>query len=736
MPSKAVSKAASVAIVALVVLAILAGVAYHYMVSKGVTETSTSTTTVTSPQTAATTHTTSTTTSTSPPSPSSSTLTSTTTATTSPTTGTVSSTTAPTTTTATTTQGVKYVEVRDLSGKLVKVRYPVRRVVVLQSYWAEVVVALGAGDKIVGVGKWVKYDQYLPESVRSKPSVGSLFSGVNVEEVAALKPDVVITDYGYGKANEVISKLEGMGIPVIRLFCRSFNDQLKAISIIGKVLGAQGRAEELIKFMKSKYDLVREDVLKAPSKPRVVMLSAYGLLKGYLSTYANTSWGRLINEVGAINIALQKFPNKSWPKIDFETLAEWDPDVIVIVGSKSELVAALDKVLSDEKFSVLKAVKEGRVYAVPAWGSLGGVLDWGPRIVIGYEYLAKLLHPKACSNIDWRADAVYLLKHFYGVNVPEQAFVAYSIRWKEVVDFSGKAVKVPLHVRRVVDLISYVNDLALGVMNRLVGVSKYAHYNPILKKAYPNITKIPSPGSSFSLNIEQLAALKPDVVIMWNYKPSIVSEVEKLGIPVICVNVRSYNDVKALLILLGNIYGVENRAMKLINDMDKIVSMVEERVSSIPQDKRVKVLYLWSKPTWVQGGVGCIEDAIRMAGCVNPAAKYFPNKAYPIVDFEQIVKWNPDLIVIWWYARYGPKDILSNAKWSVINAVKEGRVYKEPFYEHWGPGISLFVLWLASKAYPNLFKDVNVTAIMDKYYEEWYGIKYTELFTQGGSNAR
>jgi len=722
MLRRGISKAASATLIALIILAICAGVALYYMrqSAPGTATTSSMRPSTTASRTAA-------------PQTSSTSITTTTTTSTTSTASASSSTTPSTTTharsTSPTTTAPKYVEVRDLSGKLVKVRLPVKRVVVLQPYWAEVVVALGAGDKIVGIGKWVKYDSYLPESVRSKPSVGSLFSGVNVEEVAALKPDVVITDYGYGKANEVISKLEGMGIPVIRLFCRSFNDQLKAISIIGKVLGAQSRAEELIKFMKSKYDLVREDVLKAPSKPRVVMLSAYGLLKGYLSTYANTSWGRLVEEAGAVNLALQKFPSKSWPKIGFETLAKWDPDVLIIVGSKDDLIPALDKVLSDKRFSILKAVKDGRVYGVPTFEGLGAVLDWGPRIVIGYEYVAKLLHPSACSNIDWRADAAYLIKHFYGVDVPEQAFVAYSIRWKEVVDFSGKAVKIPLHVRRVVDLISYVDDLALGVMNRLVGVSKYAYFNPIMRKAYPNITKIPSPGSSFSLNIEQLAALRPDVVLIWNYKPGIVSDIEKLGIPVICVNLRSYDDIKALLILLGNIYGVEDRALKLIKDMDSIISMVQERVSNVPQSKRVKVLYLWSTPTTIQGGVGDIEDAIRMAGCVNPAAKYFPNKAYPRVDFEQIVKWNPDLIVIWWYARFKPEDLLSSAKWSVINAVKEGRVYKEPFYEHWGPGISLFVLWLASKAYPNLFKDVNVTAVMNKYYEEWYGVKYSELFT-------
>ena len=405
------------------------------------------------------------------------------------------------------------------------------------------------------------------------------------------------------------------------------------------------------------------------------------------------------------------------------------------LACKQGICVYYNRIIEHTKHDAVKAVKEGRVYAIPAWSSLGAVLDWGPRVVIGYEYLAKLLHPDVCSGINWREDMVHLLKHFYGIDVPQQAFSAYSIWWREVVDFRGKEVKVPLHIKRVVDLISYVTDLALGVMDRLVGVSKYAYKNPLISKAYPNINEVPSPGSSFSLNVEEVAALKPDVVLMWNYKPDLVTKVEKLGIPVICVNLKSYSDIKTLITLLGEIYGVEDRAEKVISDMNSVIAMVRERVSAIPDSKKVKVLYLWSKPTKVQGGRGTMEDAIELAGCVNPAAEELPNKSYVNVDFEQIARWNPDLIVIWWYAKYGPDTLLNDSKWQVIKAVKEDNVFKEPYYEHWGPDFTLFVLWLAKKAYPSLFSGINVTEVMDEYYMKWYGVKYSDLFSeseQGG----
>ena len=130
-----------------------------------------------------------------------------------------------------------------------------------------------------------------------------------------------------------------------------------------------------------------------------------------------------------------------------------------------------------------------------------------------------------------------------------------------------------------------------------------------------------------------------------------------------------------------------------------------------------------------------MEDAIELAGCVNPAAEELASKSYVNVDFEQITRWNPDLIVIWWYAKYGPDTLLNDSKWQVIKAVKEGNVFREPYYEHWGPDFTLFVLWLAKKAYPSLFSGINVTEVMDEYYMKWYGVKYSVLFSgseQGG----
>ncbi len=650
--------------------------------------------------------------------------------TTSTTTKTTTSTTSQTTT-ATTTTTKTGITITDFRGKTITFEKPVEKIVVLSSYWAELLVALGAGDKIVGIGSYVKYDAYLPDQVKEKPVVGSVFKGVNIEEVLGLNPDVVIMDCGYSKADEIIDQLEDLGVKVIGMFASSFDDETKAIDILGKIVGAEDKAKELKDFMLQhyKYILSKAKTINENEKIKAVFLSGSSILKGgQITVYADTAWGHAIEDVGAINVALKTFPDKKWPKIDFETLASWNPDVILIASSVSKIQKVLDTIENDPKWHGLKAYVNKKIYVVPCWSSIGGVLDWGPRDIIGREYIASILYPEVYADIDWRQDMEDLLTKFYGLFIPKQAFVAYNIELKEIVDTLNNTVWIPRKPERVVDLISYVTDLSFGVMDKLVGVSKYAKTNILIKAAYPNITNIPSPGSSFSLNIEELTALKPDLVIIWPYKPDVVEQIKTLGIPVVMVKLYSINDVKRLIWMMGSIYDLRSRAQELLDDMDHIIGLVRERVKDIPAENRAKVLYLWSKPTKVQGGRGTVNDFIVLAGGVNVAAKDLPDKTYVEVDVETIVGWNPDVIVIWYYAKkYNESTILNDPLWQSIKAVQDRRVYREPYYEHWGVDCSLFILWLAEKLYPDRFKDIDFTEYADKYYEKWYGIPYSKV---------
>ncbi|MCS7103460.1 MAG: ABC transporter substrate-binding protein, partial [Candidatus Korarchaeum sp.] len=137
-------------------------------------------------------------------------------------------------------------------GRKVSLKSPVERAIILQSYWAEVAYVLGAEGEIVGISKGVSQSTYLPDRIRNKTIVGDIYTGINIEAVISLNPDVVITDTGHGKAEEIIKNLENYGIPVVLMFPTTAEDQLKAIEIIGTIFGKVERANELISFLEEK----------------------------------------------------------------------------------------------------------------------------------------------------------------------------------------------------------------------------------------------------------------------------------------------------------------------------------------------------------------------------------------------------------------------------------------------------------------------------------------------------
>ena len=312
------------------------------------------------------------------------------------------------------TRTLRELAIIDQSLRLVKLPSKgAKRLIVLQSYWAELVSVLGHGDDIVGIGSYVKYSHYIPDYVRKLPVVGSVFKGLNYEEVLALKPDLEIMDVGYGRADEIIEKLSSLGIQVLTLKLRDFKDLLQAIILIGQALGELEKSRELVKYLQDHYDKLVTWCRGIKYRPKTLMVSASKIIKseGAITTlYVWSPWGLAIEVSGGHNIACDYY-DKSWMKVDLETIVKLDPEAIILVGYKSsDLEKAKEIVL--EKWRVVKAVKEGKVYTIQAGSYEGAYLDWSPRLIIAYYQLASILHGDEFPY-DWRSLANELLEKYY-----------------------------------------------------------------------------------------------------------------------------------------------------------------------------------------------------------------------------------------------------------------------------------------------------------------------------------
>ncbi|NJE03827.1 ABC transporter substrate-binding protein [Thermococcus sp. MV11] len=319
----------------------------------------------------------------------------------------------------TTTAAPKYpITVTDFAGRTVTIDKPPERVIVLSSYWAEILCILGVQDRIVGIGKYVPYDPYLPDDVKNKTVVGSNFKGLNWETVVGLNPDLIIIDWYGGKYAdaETIQKAEELGIPVIALTAKTVEDNIKVVKLLGKVFGKEKKANELAKWMEEKLSAVKKTAAQIPESERknVLLISAPNDISGPITVYANGSaWASIVELVGAHNLAFDKKFDTPWPKLDLEKIiAYWgnDTDVLIVTSfSQDKLDNAVNGIKNDPRWREIKAVKEGHVYGILAGSK--GYLDWGPRIIVGLYQMANIVYPDRYQS--WESVRDELIEKFY-----------------------------------------------------------------------------------------------------------------------------------------------------------------------------------------------------------------------------------------------------------------------------------------------------------------------------------
>jgi len=307
--------------------------------------------------------------------------------------------------------------VTDMAGRTVQIPATVNRVVVLNSYWTEIACILGASDKIVGIDKYSTASYYIPSTVKNLTVVGDLFRGINVETLVALKPDLVITDYGYGKTGEIIRSLESLNISVVTLVSNNFDDQVAAIRILGKVLNAEKSAGDLATFLESRHSglLSTAATIPASDKPNVLVCKLDVWKEGLIYTYANSTYGTLVEDLGGINVALRDYPDQSWPKVNLEKLLAWNPDIIIVLGYENATLASQLSSISNSSWNHLKAVKDGKLFPLKIGSKeAGAYLDWGPRMIIGEMQLAKMIQPTYYSDLNVNVVVDQLFNQFYG----------------------------------------------------------------------------------------------------------------------------------------------------------------------------------------------------------------------------------------------------------------------------------------------------------------------------------
>ena len=266
----------------------------------------------------------------------------------------------------------------DDAGRSVVLGGPPKRLLALTPSNTEIVFALGAEDRIVAVDQWSDY----PPAAKAKPRIASL--NPSLEQIVRLSPDLILSTHG---GAEPLLPLERQGIRVMIFAPRTLDDVYRNISLIGRIVEAEERAERLVRGMRQRVAAVLARVRDAPQPKVFFELEGSDAIRPFTAgsgSFINV----LIQLAGGANVSAPS--RTAWPQFSLEELLRADPDMIILGDALVPMNPQTPKMVARRPgWNRLRAVRRGAIYPIET----EMVSRPGPRIVEGLELLARLLHP-------------------------------------------------------------------------------------------------------------------------------------------------------------------------------------------------------------------------------------------------------------------------------------------------------------------------------------------------------
>ncbi|MBK9090125.1 MAG: ABC transporter substrate-binding protein [Holophagales bacterium] len=252
-----------------------------------------------------------------------------------------------------------------------------QRIVVLAPSSAEIVYALGAAKRVVGVSDFAAD---LPES-SGKVKLGGF--APDLERIVALRPDLAVVSKD-GTDRRAAERLASLGVRVVVTDASSLAGVFEDIRRVGSALGTTVEAARLVAALEARASAAqaRSTARRGPHRP-----SALALIWPDPPVAAGpaTFVGDLLARAGLSNVVPASAGE--WPRVSHETLVAWNPRVVVRPETAENRAAFQAGFAPGGRWRLLPAVREGRVVVLPgAW-----LERPGPRLVDALEALVEKL---------------------------------------------------------------------------------------------------------------------------------------------------------------------------------------------------------------------------------------------------------------------------------------------------------------------------------------------------------
>lgn len=299
---------------------------------------------------------------------------------------------------------------------------------------------------------------------------------------------------------------------------------------------------------------------------------------------------------------------------------------------------------------------------------------------------------------------------------------------RAITDLNKRTVEIPLDISKVAVFTSpLVQDMyIIGAQDRLCAITTATQKSSLLQKMDPRIMNISAPRSTAgNINAEELVRADPDICIGSIVDMEAVEKSTKIPTLQVSTNDASFETIKDEVSYFGKLFGNEPKAEAYNQYLDDTLALLKSKTSSLSDDQKL-IVYFGFNPDHLTtyGGDTFMQERIDAAGCKNAAEEVSTlggnEGGLQAVSMEQILKWDPDIIII---DNGKPEDLYNSTQWAQIKAVKNKNVYLLPAGMFiWNrPSAEAAVLlpeWLAITAYPDRFNDMTAREEIRQFYTE------------------
>lgn len=331
-------------------------------------------------------------------------------------------------------------------------------------------------------------------------------------------------------------------------------------------------------------------------------------------------------------------------------------------------------------------------------------------------------------------------------------FVSLNAKVYEFIDQASNLVSIEVPVKKMVvmqhhsfDILAQLKALDLVVATEKNIVKDLGEY---IKTIVPNIDNLPKVGDLVTYNIEEIAKLKPDIVIAASQaNKEQLKQLNDLGIKTAVISLRSeglqkeaqnpilkdankaYTDgLYEALEILSTLSGKEKEAKEIANFIKESRDYIKSHLNAIKDEDRIKV-FIANEGNKTYGNDKYVGVQLLNAGAINVAAKHI--QGYKPYTYEMLASLNPDVIIVQDRYKNVYDEIMQSAKYKNLKAYKDEKIILAPYWtKPWGnPSTDSFALgelWLAYKFYPNLISKDYVLKRAKEFYKRFYGIDFNE----------